>query len=71
MDARIQACFPEMPPLVGYATTATFRSGDRPRSGDVYAALDEQIKTFADFPQPVVVVFQDLDAPPWPRHSGR
>ena len=63
MDARIQACFPEMPPMVGYATTATFRSGDRPRSGDVYAALDEQIKTFADFPQPVVVVFQDLDSP--------
>jgi hypothetical protein len=26
MDRRIQACFPKMPPMVGYAATATFRS---------------------------------------------
>ena len=63
MDGRIRACFPEMPPMVGYAATATFRSGDRPRAGDVYTALDEQIKSFAQFPQPVVAVFQDLDDP--------
>ena len=63
MDARISACFPEMPPMVGYATTATFRSSEPPRAGDVYTALDEQIKSFTDFPQPVVVVFQDLDDP--------
>ena len=63
MDDRISACFPGMPPMVGYATTATFRSSERPRAGDVYAALDAQIESFADFPQPVVVVFQDLDDP--------
>ncbi len=26
MDAHIAAFFPEMPPMVGYAATATFRS---------------------------------------------
>ena len=64
MGARIKACFPEMPPMVGYAATATFRSAAPPRSGSVYAALDAQVKQFAELPQPVVVVFQDLDDPP-------
>ena len=27
MDARIRACFPEMPPIAGYAATATHKSG--------------------------------------------
>src|SRR5262245_19235026 len=26
MDRRIRACFPDMAPICGYATTATFRS---------------------------------------------
>ncbi|MBT3602592.1 MAG: RraA family protein, partial [Candidatus Latescibacteria bacterium] len=25
MDTRIKACYPELPPLVGYAATATYR----------------------------------------------
>src|SRR5579864_6468680 len=49
--------------MVGYATTATFRSAAPPRSGDVYSGLAEQVATFANFPQPTVVVFQDLDDP--------
>ena len=32
MDSRIQACFPHFPPVVGYASTATFRSAAAPRS---------------------------------------
>src|SRR2546423_1197142 len=32
MDGRIRAAFPEMPPMVGFATTATFRSATRPKS---------------------------------------
>ena len=63
-DSRIQACYPKLPPMVGYATTATFRSAAPPRSGDVYSGLAEQVATFASFPQPTVVVFQDLDDPP-------
>jgi regulator of RNase E activity RraA len=64
MDGRIRACFPEMPPMVGYATTAAFRSAAPPRSGDVYAGIDGQIAALADIPAPQVVVFQDLDSPP-------
>lgn len=62
-DRRIQACFPHLPPMVGYAVTATFRAGAKPRSGDGYAGLDEQIRQLAGTPGPKVVVFQDLDDP--------
>ena len=63
MDGRIQACFPKMAPMVGYASTATFRSAFPPRSGDVYSGLTEQVASFAELPGPAVVVFQDLDSP--------
>src|SRR2546422_11520612 len=61
MDARIRACFPEMTPMVGYATTATFRSAAPPRGGDVYSGIQQQIESLAQIPAPQVVVFQDLD----------
>lgn len=64
MDGRIRACFPEMPPMAGYASTVTFRSAAAPSQGNVYATLDSQVARFAELPQPVVVVFQDLDSPP-------
>lgn len=63
MDGRIQACYPSLPPMVGYASTATFRSASPPRSGNVYSSLVEQVATFAELPGPAVVVFQDLDNP--------
>jgi regulator of RNase E activity RraA len=63
MDGRIQACYPRLPPMVGYASTATFRSASPPRSGNVYASLDHQVASFAELPGPPVVVFQDLDDP--------
>jgi regulator of RNase E activity RraA len=63
MDGRIQACFPKLPPMVGYASTATFRSAAAPRSGNVYSGLAEQVTAFAELPGPPVVVFQDLDNP--------
>jgi regulator of RNase E activity RraA len=64
MDRRIKACFPDLPPMVGYASTATFRSNAPPRTGDVYASLDAQVARFKEVPGPPVVVFQDLDDPP-------
>lgn len=64
MDARIQACYPRLPPMVGFATTATFRSAEPPRAGDAYSGLAEQVASFASLPQPTVVVFQDVDDPP-------
>jgi 4-hydroxy-4-methyl-2-oxoglutarate aldolase len=63
LDGRIRACFPKLPPMVGYAATATFRSAAPPRSGNVYAGLSEQVAAFAELPGPAVVVFQDLDDP--------
>jgi regulator of RNase E activity RraA len=63
MDARIQACYPKLPPMVGYASTATFRSAMPPRAGNVYSGLADQVASFAELPGPAVVVFQDLDDP--------
>src|SRR5207237_10806615 len=63
MDARIKACFPKLPPMVGYACTATYRSAAPPRAGNVYSSLADQVAFFAELPGPAVVVFQDLDDP--------
>ncbi len=64
MDGRIRCCFPEMPPIVGYASTATMRTAWPCAQGDVYSGLDEQVARFAELPGPAIVVFQDLDSPP-------
>src|SRR5437660_5598914 len=64
MNGRIQACYPRLPPMVGYASTATFRSAAPPRHGNVYSGLAEQVASFAELPGPAVGVFQDLDDPP-------
>ncbi len=63
MDGRIRACFPEMPPMVGFASTATFRSAAPPATGNVYSSLDRHIAAFAGVPAPPVAVIQDLDDP--------
>ena len=64
MDSRIQACYPKLPPMVGFASTATYRSAAPPRSGNVYAGMADQVTSFAELPGPPIVVFQDLDEPP-------
>jgi len=64
MDGRIRANFPELPPMVGFATTAAFRSGAPPAGGDAYASFIDQTATFAELPGPAVVVFEDNDDPP-------
>jgi 4-hydroxy-4-methyl-2-oxoglutarate aldolase len=63
LDSRIKACYPELPPLVGYAATATYRADAPPRKGDVYSSLDKQVAAFDELPGPPIVVFQDLDDP--------
>ncbi len=64
MDSRISACSPQMPPMVGYATTATYRSAAPARGITAYDQLNRQIESFGEIPEPRVVVFQDLDNPP-------
>ncbi len=63
MDGRIKACFPEMPPMVGFAATATFRSAGPPHQGDAYVGTVAQVEQFDQLSGPPVVVFQDLDVP--------
>jgi regulator of RNase E activity RraA len=63
MNREIRACFPQMPPMVGYALTSTFRSHAPPRSADVYSSIGAQLDAFAALPGPPVIVFQDLDEP--------
>src|SRR5581483_2100290 len=46
-DARIQACYPKLPPMVGFAVTATFRSATPPQSSSQYASVAQQLELFA------------------------
>jgi regulator of RNase E activity RraA len=63
MDARIAACFPDLPPAVGFAATAAFRASAPPRTGDSYATTAAQVERFGELSGPAFVVFQDLDDP--------
>lgn len=64
MDHRIRCDFPEMPPMVGLAATAAFRSAGEPSVTDVYGSFEDQIELFEQLDGPAVVVYQDLDDPP-------
>lgn len=61
-DKRIKARFPEMPPMVGYASTATFRCAT-PKGKASYGSLQQQVEAFQELPGPAIVVFEDLDKP--------
>ncbi len=63
MDSRIKACFPEMPPIIGYASTATFRAAETPPADADYGGLEQQLEHFEQLDGPAIVVFQDLDDP--------
>ena len=63
MDGRIQAGFPGLEPMVGFASTAAFRSGAPPVGGDAYGSFDQQVDGYGELPGPAVMVFQDLDDP--------
>jgi len=63
MDSRIKSCFPEMPPIVGYAATATIRCDAPAAEGMVYSSMGRQLEAFSEIPGPPIVVFQDLDDP--------
>lgn len=62
-DGRIRCCFEEMPPMVGYASTATFKSAQPRAKTDPHSSVEEQVKSFGEFGGPVVSVIQDLDDP--------
>lgn len=64
LDGRVQSCFPDLPPMVGYAATASFRSDAPAQDGDAYGSIEAQLEQFEQLPGPAVVVIQDLDDPP-------
>ena len=64
MNSTIKANFPEMPPMVGFACTAAFRSSAAPTQGDAYGSMEQQVELFASLGGPAVVVFQDIDDQP-------
>ncbi|MCC6492772.1 MAG: RraA family protein [Pirellulales bacterium] len=63
-DYRIRAAFPELPPVVGAACTAKFRSGGEPASGDLYGMAELLCRDIAEAQLPAMVVYQDLEDPP-------
>ena len=50
--------------MIGYASTACFRSDAPPAGGDAYGSLQAQLAQFEALPGPAVVVFEDIDDPP-------
>jgi len=52
-----------MPPVVGYATTATHRSAAPQVAEHQYAGFPGHLERLAEVPEPRVVVYQDLDDP--------
>lgn len=64
MDACIKAAFTDLPPMVGFAATATFRCGAPPARGDSYGSMEAQVERFGELSGPPIIVFQDLDGPP-------
>lgn len=63
-DARIRCVFPEMPPVVGYAVTATIRCSTPPPVGHAYADRTDWWSYIRHTPAPRIVVVQDIDDNP-------
>ncbi len=59
----IHAIYPDLPPVVGYATTATFRSNYPSDDPSAYLKVPEHLNLMRAFPEPRIAVIQDLDDP--------
>lgn len=60
MDRRVKAVFPDLPPMVGFASTATCRSFAQPPDRAV-PSVPDLIARFDELSGPAVVVMQNLD----------
>ncbi len=60
MGREITAAFPELPPMVGYAASATCRTFAEPRAGESLKPPD-LIARFGELDGPPVIVLQNLD----------
>jgi 4-hydroxy-4-methyl-2-oxoglutarate aldolase len=66
-NPTLKALYPELPPAVGYAVTATFRAGYPSEAGASYGDMPGMIEHAhpggTRGPGPYLAVFQDLDEP--------
>src|SRR5215217_1081435 len=73
-NATLKAVYPTLPPAVGYAVTATFRSaypattwnaadGGTGGAKAGYGGMPQLIEDAMSIPEPRIIVFQDLDEP--------
>ena len=62
-NCTLKAVYPELPPAVGYAVTATFRAGYPAVHGHVYGDMPALIEEAQATPMPRMIVFQDMDEP--------
>jgi regulator of RNase E activity RraA len=62
-NTALKALYPQLPPAVGYALTATFRAGYPAEAGSAYADMPRMIERAMQGPGPCIAVFQDLDEP--------
>lgn len=60
---QIVAQFPELPVMLGYATTAVYRSSQPDSTANPYAMLTDQLAAIQTVPGPRVLFIQDLDEP--------
>ena len=63
MNHKIVCCYEKLPPMVGYACTAMYRSASPPASDQVCYGIYDELELFAALPGPAVMVIQDLDEP--------
>jgi regulator of RNase E activity RraA len=61
MRPEIEAVYPELPPMVGYAVTATFRSATACPPDQKPLGMLEQVRAWQQVPAPRVLVVQDID----------
>jgi len=62
-DSSVRCMFGDLPPVVGYATTARIRSADPPIEGRSYYARPDWWEHILTIPAPRIVVIQDVDTP--------
>jgi len=63
MSNKVQAVYPDLPPIVGFASTATCHTAVSPGGSGTYTRLSSHVERFAELSGPPIVVFQDLDQP--------
>ena len=63
MDGTIRAACEGLPPMVGFAATATVQASQPGAGTDIYKSIELQMQKILELPGPAVVVFQDLDDP--------